>query len=364
MALVTTGAPVWDPSAVSSAEQELVAILAPDTPYTKRLVYLPSSGHHINTLSAGPVDAPHLVVLHGWGAGAALFGANLPGLAAGHRVHLVDWLGFGASSHPHYSTDWSAERSESFFVDALEQWVEAMRGLEDPSFASPGLHIVGHSLGAFLAVSYALRHPSHVRNLILASPVGVPHAPLRKLPPPTAPLMKRLLFSAVFFLWERHWTPQIVLRALPAALGSALARWAVVRRFPTSNPATADVMSKYFYQICVAPPSGERSLSTVLESGAYARRPLMDKLPLLDSRLNVLFLYGDRDWMDASAGERVAEKMRAAGQPDRDIRIAKVSGAGHHLYFDNVDDFDAAVITACAAARMKEEVAMSVASSQ
>jgi pimeloyl-ACP methyl ester carboxylesterase len=334
-----------------------MSTLAPGTLYTKRHVHLPRCGQQINTITAGAVDLPHLVVLHGWGAGAALFGRNLPGLSACHRVHLIDWLGFGASSHPDYLSSWSPEQSEAFFLDALDEWVEEMEGLEGPSFRNEGFHVAAHSLGAFLAVSFALRHPGRVRNLVLASPVGVPHPPPQKLPPPTAPLLKRALFSTVFYLWERHWTPQTVMRALPAAIGRALARWAVAPRFPSCDPAVASALVEYFYQLCVAPPSGERSLSTVLESGAYARRPLIDKLPLLDTKLDVLFLYGDRDWMDSSAGEKAAELLHAQSSEDRNVRVTVIADAGHHLYYDNVKDFDAAVVDACAATRRKKQAA-------
>jgi hypothetical protein len=77
----------------------------------------------------------------------------------------------------------------------------------------------------------------------------------------------------------------------------------------------------------------------VLESGAYARRPLIDKLPLLDTKLDVLFLYGDRDWMEFSAREKAAELLHAQSSEDRNVRVTVIADAGHHLYYDNVKDF-------------------------
>ena len=41
-----------------------------------------------------------------------------------------------------------------------------MDGLRD-------FYLVGHSLGAYLAACYALEYPSHIRKLMMISPVGM-----------------------------------------------------------------------------------------------------------------------------------------------------------------------------------------------
>lgn len=51
----------------------------------------------MHTISAGGADAPPLVLLPGYGAGAGFYFRNLDGLAAHFRVHAVDLLGTGMS---------------------------------------------------------------------------------------------------------------------------------------------------------------------------------------------------------------------------------------------------------------------------
>jgi cardiolipin-specific phospholipase len=64
--------------------------------------------------------------------------------------------------------------AESFFVQSLEDWRQLM-GLEK-------MTLIGHSLGAYLGIVYALRYPTRVSKLILLSPAGVPRDPNNTVP--------------------------------------------------------------------------------------------------------------------------------------------------------------------------------------
>src|ERR1700722_5712557 len=66
------------------------------------------------------------------------------------------------------------QEAESFFVESLEDWRKQV-GLEK-------MTLVGHSLGAYLSVVYALGYPTRVSKLILLSPAGVPRDPDNSLP--------------------------------------------------------------------------------------------------------------------------------------------------------------------------------------
>lgn len=326
------------PDSVHAAEAALLSRLT-KTPYTKRAVHLPKSGHVLNTISLGREDAPALILLHGWGAGVAFWGANLGGLSAHFRVHVIDWLGFGASSRAPHDLTWDATAAEDFFVEPLAEWAEAMRNFEPDSFATGKVHVVGHSMGAFLASAFALRYPGLVSNLVLASPVGLPRAPRDKLALMKGSTMRRTMFRAIFALWEWGWTPQVLMRMAGGRFGRKVAAWMITRRFPTDNVETREAFVEYFYQISAASPSGEYSLSTILESGAYARRPMCDRLK--QAEMPVAFLYGDKDWMSWEAAEEVGKGMKVKNW------IRRVKGAGHHLYYDKADEFNHCVVEAC-----------------
>lgn len=320
---------------VHEAETTLFQLLASIT-YRKYFVTLPS-GVRLNTLTIGPSGAPTLVLLHGWGAGVAFFAKNILPLSRSMRLHLIDWPGFGASDRPAFNPKWSPSTAEHFFVDAFLSWVSVMPKY-DPSFP-PTFHIVAHSLGAYLATIIAIRAPHLVHNIILASPVGLPPPPPKKIPQ-SAGLLVRIAFRALFAFWDAGFTPQMFIRLLGSRLGRRLARNIILPRLVIPNVSTQQALAEYFYQISNAPPSAELTLSTILESGAYARNPLCHRLPQVT--VPVTFLYGERDWMSKSPAHDACLQMSVPTQ------IVIVPNAGHHLYFDNPDFFNTTVLNACA----------------
>lgn len=100
---------------------------------------------------------PTLVFLHGLGGTRRYWSAvtaTLPTL--GHRAILVDLLGFGDSPKPWFR--YTVDRH----IDALHACLGALGEI----------CIVGHSMGAALALHYTARHPQQVRGLCL---ISVPH---------------------------------------------------------------------------------------------------------------------------------------------------------------------------------------------
>lgn len=116
-----------------------------------------------------------------YGAGLGFYLQNFETMAqwAGRRassVYALDWLGMGRSARPPFTiqskrTDIPARvhEAEAFFIDSLEDWRKIM-GLEK-------MTLIGHSIGGYLSVAYALKYPERVNRLVLLSPAGVPQGP-------------------------------------------------------------------------------------------------------------------------------------------------------------------------------------------
>lgn len=99
---------------------------------------------------------PTLVFLPGLGGTTRYYASRLHGIDDRYRVVLVDLLGFGKSPKP-----WSRY--------SVARHLEALHAVLRPY--GP-FSLVGHSLGAQLAVAYAARYPDCVKNIAV---IGMPY---------------------------------------------------------------------------------------------------------------------------------------------------------------------------------------------
>jgi cardiolipin-specific phospholipase len=299
----------------------------------------------------------NIVMLHGYGAGLAFYFRNFEGLTKSlinrYDFFALDWLGMGLSSRPAFrvrakDAPGKIAEAESFFLDSLEEWREA-RKLEK-------MTLVAHSLGGYLAVRYANKYPERVEKLVLVSPVGVPKNPYEKKTEP-GPILntdkpdsnlanefqpidekvpKQPLPRWVTTLWDMNFSPFLFVR-WAGPFGPKLVSGWTGRRFAHISPEQQSLLHDYAYEVFKRKGSGEYALAYLLAPGAYARSPLMQVLP---TKMPVLMLYGDRDWMDESAGREAAKIANSKGG---DVEVRQISDAGHHCYLDNPEDFNEVV---------------------
>ena len=102
----------------------------------------------------GAADAPAIVFLHGLGSCADDWASQVPAFEGDHRLVLVDLPG-------HYRSPLPADR---LTIDAMADAVAALlRGLGEPP-----AHVVGLSLGGYVAMELAHHRPELVGGLVLS----------------------------------------------------------------------------------------------------------------------------------------------------------------------------------------------------
>ncbi|KAI8909128.1 alpha/beta-hydrolase [Gorgonomyces haynaldii] len=279
---------------------------------------------YINTLVLNPEKSKNVVLLHGYGAGLGFFWKNYPAfLGTDYRLYSLDWLGMALSSRVRLprakglTEPQMVQETESFFIDALEQWREKV-GLEK-------MVLCGHSLGGYLSTAYALKYPERVEKLVLISPAGVPPRP-EQLPRGRS-MMGRLITNLVV----NNISPMSLIRTA-GPWGSSLLKNYTSRRFSHLPPEELMLFHNYLYHISSQRGSGEYALSRLLLPGAFAREPLHNKFARL--QMPTTLIYGSHDWMNYEHAVNAGHLFKTK------CVVAVVYDAGHHLYLDNPSAFN------------------------
>ena len=107
--------------------------------------------------AAQEAGLPTIVFVHGLARTHKVWSTTLNALSTKSRVIAVDLLGFGESPKP----DWRSYNAE-------EQAI-SLRATLRRCNVSGDVILVGHSLGALVAIEYAKKYPMHLKSLVLCS---------------------------------------------------------------------------------------------------------------------------------------------------------------------------------------------------
>ncbi|XP_062096546.1 probable 1-acylglycerol-3-phosphate O-acyltransferase [Humulus lupulus] len=341
----------WIPTStdhIIASEKRLLSIVK--TPYVQEQVNIGSGPpgskirwfrsssdepRFINTVSFdSKSDSPTLVMVHGYGASQGFFFRNFNALASRFRVIAIDQLGWGGSSRPDFTCK-STEETEAWFIDSLEEWRKA-KNLSN-------FILLGHSFGGYVAAKYALKHPEHVKHLILVGPAGFSSE--------ADGMSERITrFRATWkgallnYLWESNFTPQKIVRGL-GPWGPKLVQKYTTARFSsysTGNVLTEEeskLLTDYVYHTLAAKASGELCLKYIFSFGAFARMPLLHSAS--EWKVPTTFIYGHEDWMNYQGAQEARKNMKVP------CEIIRVPQAGHFVFIDNHSGFHSAVFYAC-----------------
>lgn len=136
-------------------------------------------------------------------------------------------------------------------------------------------------------------------------------------------------------------SPMTLLRAAGPAGPSLIEKLRpdLVSKFSQHFPRGSRAALDYIYHVNAQFPSGEEAFAALQLPGSFtwAAKPLVSRLPNLDPKVPVTFLYGEHTWMDKWIGLHLTDVLGSRAQ------YAILPDAGHHVYVDNARDFNKAV---------------------
>ncbi|CAG0923944.1 unnamed protein product [Notodromas monacha] len=287
-----------------------------------------SSPHHVWTLcfESDNKSIP-LVLVHGFGNGAAFWCMNFDSISKSRNVYAVDMPGFARSSRPKFCTD--AQKIEEFYVHSLEEWRRQMN-LEK-------FILLGHSMGGFVVSRYATTYPERVAHLILVDPWGL------------SKIGEGIDWSKPIPLWIRSTyltriNPLRIVRAF-GPLGpivSKIGAYYAWNRYSWFLKDEASAMADYLFHGNVLARSGEDAFQALTHDLFWAKNPALDELIKVDPALGISFVYGAQSWLDSTPAE-----MTRAKRPGGFVGLDVVENSGHDIFADAPQEFNRIVNKIC-----------------
>ena len=84
---------------------------------------------------------------------------------------------------------------------------------------------------------------------------------------------------------------------------------------------------------------------------AWAKRPMLERLDVLDRKIPITMMYGTRTWFDIGTGEKIY-----AMRPDSYVDVHYFKNASHHIHADTPSIFNDIVNDVCDLADTQREI--------
>ncbi|MBV9170472.1 MAG: 2-succinyl-6-hydroxy-2,4-cyclohexadiene-1-carboxylate synthase [Chloroflexi bacterium] len=245
-----------------------------------------------NIECSGDPSLPPLLLLHGFSGSLRTWDELVPELSRFARVIAIDLIGHGDSAAPEdvrrYSLDWAVRDLEAL-IDALE--------LESTD-------VLGYSMGARVALYFAVHARGRVRRLMLESATpGLEDAGERAA--------RRASDAALAGRIERD------------GMAMFVAEWEALPLLKLSDAVSHEVLAKlHAHRLRNSPRGLANSLRGM---GTGSQPPLWSHLPRLE--VPVSLIVGARD-------ERYCEIARRMQRLLPDSRLCEIAAAGHTVHVD------------------------------
>jgi pimeloyl-ACP methyl ester carboxylesterase len=245
--------------------------------------FLLIEGVRLHVRDTGLVDAPAVILLHGFGSSLHTWDGWAQMLDGNYRVVRFDLPGFGLTG-PDPTGDYSDARSTDILIGLMN------------ALSIPRATIVGNSMGGRIAWTFAALHQERVDKLVLVAPDGFASLGHPYGVAPEVPLMARLL---PYFL------PKAFLRAsLRPAYGD--------------STAMTDERVERYRDMLLAPGVRKAIVQRMTQNVLVEPQPLLRSI-----RASTLLLWGESDAVVPFTN--AADYEKAVGN----AKVVSFAGLGH-----------------------------------
>ncbi|MDR5834311.1 alpha/beta hydrolase [Caballeronia sp. LZ034LL] len=290
-----------------------------------RSEFVDACGVRLHVRRWGPPDAPMLFMLHGWMDIGASFQFVVDALPDDWQVLAPDARGFGLS-------DWPVARSGGghyYFPDYLAD----LERLLDRYTPDVPANLVGHSMGANLALLYAGVRPERVRRVVDLEGFGLPGARASQAPGRLA-----------------QWLDD---QRAPPTLRSYASLDEVAERLIRTNPRLAPARARHLAQYWSREEADGR-FHLLADPAHKMRGPTLyrlDEVSATWARVTAPVLHveaKDSQTLSGFAGQTPVAEFKQRFEAFADWREEVIDNAGHMVHHDQPERVAALIAAFCA----------------
>lgn len=259
-------------------------------------------------VEAGDERKPALILLHGTGGHLENYARNITPLAEHFHVIAIDFLWHGRS------------QTEGYDPEVIPSLVDQIADVMDVLDLKTA-HLSGQSMGGWVAMQFALRHPEKVRRLVLTTTMG--YAPDD---------------GAIDGYIEPDWAANLpssleVLRN--PSFENVRTRMARILANPDSLTDEAVLVRQALYRQPALAAVQQQFIAEYL-AGENIRRHMMTDALAAHIKQPTLVYWGDKNRTPPALGLHISRQVR-------DGRFHCAANTGHWAQFESADEYNKVV---------------------
>ena len=264
-----------------------------------------------------------LIMIHGYQGNSLNFYKIIPYIYQKYICICPDIIGMGLSSRINieFTTN---EQCVDFFVESIEAF---RLSLEKNYNLKKKFILCGHSLGGYFVTSYAFKYPQYIDSLFLMSPTGI--TDVEKYGGSIFENMgyaMSLSMRSISPLWKSKYTVQDISQKF---FIKSLINYSLKKRYDICQEEN-DILGEITEITLQYPKDLDTAIYFIFKHPFPTPVvPLEDIIKEKIPDMNIIFCYGELDWMDNSGAKRLSifDKNK--------YKYFTIYNAGHTFPLDN-----------------------------
>ena len=306
--------------------------------------------HMLRTANPDP-NKENFLLIHGFLSSSLHYICILPYLIKRYNVFIPDTIGMGLSSRPQIRFT-TPIQCEKYFIDAYHLLINYLFFKGNYNIKKE-YYLCGHSLGGFIASRYMLKYPKGIKKVLLLSPAGITDYSITGTN--FYEYTNCCWYCAIVFCTTCSWPCKLRLQRayrcccchnkIKQGFGNKkihfdekeIKKNSDGSTFKIDYPKISSILKKLTGLSLDYPKDLYKCAYYLFGAPPPASFNPIEKQIMHFNKLNVIFVFGQKDWMDRTGAYRLSHFN------SNQYKVFTVSNAGHSFARQNPEELSAII---------------------